>query len=194
MVQKPQPLDAVQRLRRHAQALEVVENVGLDAVQPGPGRFQALGLHAEGQVLGLDQAVVALGQLIFQKVRILFADAVELVAPQRDGNTVGVGVLGGCHVDEGQLETDGGVKIVEKIAPTVKDGGLVLVLAQLIVDVLKLDGSRVVAVRHPAGAVRVHPLERNAVLGGPLFLILLLCPGDGRFDLFSLCPGEFSLG
>ena len=193
-MQKPQPLDAVQRLRRHAQALEVVENVGLDAIQPGPGRFQALGLHAKGQVLGLDQAVVALGQLVFQKVRILFADAVELVAPQGDGNAVGVGVLGSCHVDKGQLETDGGVKIVEKIAPTVKDGGLVLVLAQLIVDVLKLDRPRVVAVRHPAGAVRVHPLERNAVLGGPLLLILLLCPGDGCFDLFSLCPGEFSLG
>ena len=39
---------------------------------------------------------------------------------------------------KGQLETDGAVKVVEEIAPAFKDGGLVLVLAELVVDVLEL--------------------------------------------------------
>ena len=39
------------------------------------------------------------------------------------------------------METDGAVEIVEKIAPALKNRGLVLVLRELVVDVLKLDSS-----------------------------------------------------
>ena len=42
---------------------------------------------------------------------------------------------------------------------------IVLLLCQLIVDVLKLNGLGVVAVCDPADAVREHSLERNGLLG-----------------------------
>ena len=58
------------------------------------------------------------------------------------------------------------VKEVEKAAPLLENGGLVLLQGQLVVDVLKLDGAGVVAVPHPAGAVGKHPLKGNGLLGG----------------------------
>ena len=59
-----QPRLAVQGLGGHAQAFEVVENVGLNALQTGLGGLEAVGVDAESQVLGLDKAVVAPRQLV----------------------------------------------------------------------------------------------------------------------------------
>ena len=70
----------------------------------------------------------------------------------------------------------------------------VLVLVELIVDVLKLDGFRVVAVRHAANAVGEHPLKRDAVLCGLAFLILPLRSCDGGLDLPAFGAGEFCAG
>ena len=46
------------------------------------------------------------------------------------------------------------VKIIEEITPTIKDCRLIFVLGELIVDVLKLNGLCVVAVRYAADPVR----------------------------------------
>ena len=61
-----QPGFAVQDLGGHAQPLEVVQHIGLDALQPGLGCPDAVCFNAECQVLGLDKAVVAPRQLILE--------------------------------------------------------------------------------------------------------------------------------
>ena len=47
-----------------------------------------------------------------------------------------------------QFKVDRAVEKVEKRAPFLKDGGLVLLLGKLIIDVLILDGAGVVAVSY----------------------------------------------
>ena len=76
---------------------------------------------------------------------------------------------------------DRAVEKVEKTAPFLKNGGLILLLRQLIVDILILDGAGVVAGTDTAGAVLKHPLKRDALLCraghrglGRLFAILIL--------------------
>ena len=67
---------------------------------------------------------------------------------------------------------DTGIKVVQEIAPAFKDRGLILILRQLIVDILKLNSLGVVLLRYPADAVRPHPLIRNGSLSCPgLFLV-----------------------
>ena len=63
---------------------------------------------------------------------VLHPDGVKVIPLSRDGDAVGEGLLGRRQVQKGQLEADGAVKIVEEIAPAFKDGGLVLVLAELV--------------------------------------------------------------
>ena len=91
---------------------------------------------------------------------------------------------------------DGAVKVVEEIGPAIKDRRLVLVLAQLVVDVLELDRFCVVIAGNTADAVREHPLERDGLLGGagcavvlpgllndfPDLLLLRLCEACGERD------------
>ena len=60
---------------------------------------------------------------------------------------------------------DGAIEKVQETAPLVKNGGLILLLCQLIVDVLKLNGLGVVAVGDSANAIREHSLKGNGLLG-----------------------------
>ena len=50
-----------------------------------------------------------------------------------------------CHVavlvDKGQLKMNCAVKIIQEITPVFKDGVLIFILCQLIVDVIKTDRS-----------------------------------------------------
>ena len=94
------------------------------------------------------------------------------------------------QVHERELKTAGAVEIVEEVAPRIEDCGLVLLLAELIVDVLKADCFRVIALRDAADAVRVHPLERDAALGAFAVLIRAFCPGERRVELFFFGAGE----
>ena len=189
-----QPGFAVQDLGGHAQPLEVVQHIGLDALQPGLGGADAVGLDGKGQVLGLDEAVVAPRQLVLQHLRVLHPDGVKVIPLGRDGNAVGEGLLGRRQVQKGQLETDGAVEVVEEITPAFKDGGLVLVLAQLVVDVLELDGLGVAAIRHLADAVRPHPFIGDAVLGGLFLFARAVGAGNRCLDLFSFGAGQLTPG
>ena len=130
-----------------------------------------------------DQPVVAAGKLILKHFRIFAADAVEVVALKRDADAFRPVILGSGLVDEGELELDGAVEIVEEVAPAVKDRGFVLVLRELIVDVLILDGFGEIGVRYPADPVGVHTLERDTVLCGKLSFVLSLGFGDCCFNL-----------
>lgn len=108
------------------------------------------------KLLRLDKTVVALGKLGLQHIRVLGTELIETVALQGDGDALRIGVTCGRRVDKRELEADGAVEVVEEIAPAVKDRGLVLVLIELVVDVLKLYGLGVEALRHAADPVRVR--------------------------------------
>ena len=43
-------------------------------------------------------------------------------------------------VDERQLKADAGIEVVEEVAPVLKNGGLVVCLCKLIVNIFKGDG------------------------------------------------------
>ena len=91
-----------------------------------------------------------------------------------------------CHVDEGQLEMNRAVKEIQKAAPFLKDGLLILLLSQLIVDVLVLNGFCVVAVGYAADAVRKHPLKRDRLLRGARNTVILPCLADDFLHLLLL--------
>ena len=59
-------------------------------------------------------------------------------------------------VDKRQLEMDTAVKIIEKITPIFKNGILIFVLRQLIIDVVKADGFGIIFILHPADPVPCH--------------------------------------
>ena len=190
-----QPRLAIQGLGGHAHALEVVENIGLNALQAGFGSLEAVSVNPECEVLGLDKAVVALCQLVLQHSHVLHPDAVKIIPLERDADGTGKGLLRGRQVQKGQLKLNGAVKVVEEIAPALEDRRLVLVLRELVVDVLKLDGLGIMAVCHPADAVRPHPLIRDAVLGRLFFPIRAVGTGDGGLNLLSVGTGQsFLLG
>ena len=194
-VEQFQTLLSVHRISLYAQTLKVVQHIGLNALQPELGTFQRIGLDAEGQVLGLDEAIVALGQLIFQHLGVFGADAVVAVALQRNGDALRVGILVCRRIDKGQLKAHGAVKVVEKVAPAVKDGGLVLVLIQLVVDVLELHRLGVVMIGHAADAVREHTLKGDGILCGFVSFVLSsgVLNGSVNLLLFRSCE-LFRLG
>ena len=110
-VEQMQPLYAVHGGAGHAQALEVVDNIHLDALQPGLGGFDAVRVNAEGEILGLCQAVVPLGKLILQHFRVFVPHIVEFVRPQGNDDAPGIAVLGGGQVQKGELKANGAVKV-----------------------------------------------------------------------------------
>ena len=109
------------------------------------GLFDGISFDPKGQVLGLGQAVVALGQLGAQHLGVLGADGIVAIVLRRDPDALFKTLLIRCHVDEGHLEMNRAVKEIQKAAPFLKDGLLILLLSQLIVDVLVLNGFCVVA-------------------------------------------------
>ncbi len=88
---------------------------------------------------------------------------------------------------------DTGIEIVQEIAPTFKDRGLILVLRQLIVDILKLNSLGVVLLRYPADAVRPHPLIRNGSLSCPGLFLVRTVSLQQLFQLLFFRPGELEL-
>ena len=136
----------VQSSCRYPQTLEVVEYISLNTLQSGLGGFDTVSVNAKGQVFGLDQTVVASGQLILQHRGVFLTDTVKSVPLGRDGNGIGKSLLRCRKVQKRQLEVDRAVEVVEEITPAFKDCGLIFILGELVVDVLKLNGLCVVAV------------------------------------------------
>ena len=180
-VHQPQTLRTVQRLCQNAQPVKVVHQVVLDVLQPRFDLRHAVALDAVGQKLCFRQAVVSLGKLLPQHLAVLGSHIIKAILLVRDAD----GLLEVCRIGGGiherQFKVDRAVEKVEKRAPFLKDGGLVLLLRQLIVDILILDGAGVVAGTDTAGAVLKHPLERNALLCraghcglGRLFAVFIL--------------------
>ena len=147
--------------------MEVVQQIILNVVEPGLDLCHAFALHTKGDEFGLGQTIIALGKLLAQHLAVLSTNIVKAVLLER--NTDALFKLGavGCHVHERQFKFDAGIEEVQKAAPFLKNSGLVLLLGQLIVDVLILDGAGVIVCFHPAGAILKHPLHGDGLLGGP---------------------------
>lgn len=139
-----------------------------------------------------NEAVVALGKLALEHLGILGPDAVKGIILGRDENALFKALHAGTQVQERKLEPNGAVKVIEEVAPRIENGAFVLILGELIVDVLELDGLGIKAVRHAAHAVRPHPFIGNGILGRLLVFIRPLCPFDGGGDLFALGAGQLS--
>ena len=161
-----QPFVAGQRLGFHAESFEVVEDVGFNAFELRLCRAEGVRLNAEGDVLLLDQPVVALGELVLQHTGILGADVVEGVLLCRNVDALAKLIQACLLIDEGELDEDRAVEVVQKVAPVLKDGSFVLVLRKLVVDVLKGDGLRVEAAVHLTDTVTAHLHIGDGLLGG----------------------------
>ena len=77
----------------------------------------------------------------------------------------------GLH--ERKLKTDAGIKIIEEVTPAFKNGVLIFVLRELIVDVIEADGFGIQMFLHPADAVPPHFQIRNRPLHRQVMLFLL---------------------
>ena len=84
---------------------------------------------------------------------------------------------------------DGAVEEVQEAAPFFEDGRFILLLGQLIVDILELDGLGVKAA-NTADAVREHPVKGNRLLGGPWDPIIFLCAVNDFLDPALILLGE----
>lgn len=161
-----QSLLAAERCRRHAELLEVVQNVQLDAFQPLLGDAIVLRLDTECDVARFLEAVVALGELGLQYLGVFAPNLVEIVAPRRNDDTLLQRVVPAVEIVERELEPNRRIEVVQKVAPTLEDSRLVVVLSEMVVDVLKANGLGVERVAYAANAIRPHPLIGDAVLRG----------------------------
>ena len=113
---------------------------------------------------------------------------VKAVALGRDGDGLLKGRFAGNGVHKGKLEADVGRKVIQYIAPGFKDGLLILILRQLVVDVEELNGFGVVMIGDAADTIRPHSLIRDGLLGGLRMLGLLCLRHDlGKLLFLSLC-------
>ena len=167
IVHEFQPLGTVQGLCLHPQPVEVVQQIVLDVVQTGLDLRHALALHTKGDEFGLSQTIIALGKLLAQHLGILRTNIIETVLLVRDTDALFKLGAVGRHVHKGQLKFDGAIKEVQETAPFLENGGPVLLLGELVIDVLILDGAGVVVGLHPAGAILKHPLHGDRLLGSP---------------------------
>lgn len=164
IVHQMKPFLAVQQFCPDTQAFEVVHQVDLDVNEPRLCLFHGFRLNAKRQVLRLGQAVVALGKLAAQHGAVLRAHRIEMILLVRDTHHL-LKIRGiRSHIHKRKLKADAGIKEVQEAAPFLKDSRLILLLCQLVIDVLKLNGFGVVVVRHTADTIREHPLKGNAIL------------------------------
>ena len=169
-----QTLVAGKRLSLNAEGFEVVENICLNSVEFRLGGTQRVSLNTEGDVLALEQAVVTFGELRLQHIRILSSDVVEVIILRRNVDLLLELIDAGSLVDEGELHEDGAVEVVEEVTPILKDGGLVLILGKLIVDVVISDGLGVEAAVHLADTVTAHLHIGDRLLCGLADFLCLL--------------------
>ncbi len=102
-VKKLQPFQPRKGAALDAQLFEVAANVRLYTLQPCPCGGEVVHVHAEGQELCADNAVVAFGNLVLQHFHILTPDAVVVVLLHGDVDAVPA-ARAAPVVEEGKLE------------------------------------------------------------------------------------------
>ena len=133
-------------------------------LQPGLCLLHGFCFNAKGQIFGFGQAIVATLQLLAEHLAVFLTYIIEAILAGLNLNPAFKALHISSHIHKGQLKVDGAIKEVQEAAPFLKNRSLVLLLSQLIVDVLKLNGFRVIAITYPADAVRKHPLKRDGLL------------------------------
>ena len=156
IVQHFQTLIAGKRLSLNTESFEVVENIRLNAFELGLRSTQRVSLNTEGDVLALEQAIVAFGELFVKHTGILGTDVVEVIILLRNVDLLLELIDAGSLIDEGELDKDRAIEVVEEVTPILKDGGLVLILSKLVVDVVIADGLGIEAAIHLADTVTAH--------------------------------------
>ena len=193
-VHQLQPRFAIEGLCLYAELAEVVQQIQFDAFQTGLGGFVGIRFNPEGQVFLFLQAVVALGKLAAQHVRILGADAVKVIVLRGNVDALFKDFRVCRQIEEAELEVNRRVEVIQKIAPAVKERLLVLVLCKLVVDILKLNRPRIARICDAADAVRVHALIGNGFLRGMRrFLTVIRFPDFGTNQLLFLAGELFAL-
>ena len=178
----------------NAQPFQAREQVLLDALQARFGASDVLLLDADRDVLRPDQTAVASGRLLLKHLRVLLADRVKRIPLRRNGDMLLNGFFTGGQVHKGELHMHAGRERIEDVAPALKDGGLILRLRELVIDIVKAQRPGVMRIVRPAYAVRIHALVWNGLLGAagraPGLLRLL----HQRGELFLFIPRQFDRG
>ena len=191
IVHEFQPLGIIQGFCLHTQPVEVVQQIVLDVVEPGLDLCHAFALHPKGDEFGLGQTIIALGKLLAQHLAVLRTNIIETVLLERNADALFKLGAVGCHVHKRQFKFDTGIEEVQKTAPFLENSGLVLLLRQLIVDVLILDGAGVIVGLHPASAILKHSLHGDGLLGGPGHSRLCVLPALLRRLRLAVLIGLF---
>ena len=189
-----EPFLAVQQLCGNTQPMEVIHQVNFDVVEAGLCLLHGICFNSEGQVLRLGQTVVALLKLLPEHHAVFGADIIKTVVLIRNADALFKSIRIGGHIHKGQLEMDAGIEEVQEGAPFLKNGGLVLLLSQLVVDILKLDCLGVVPICDTADTVREHPLKGNGLLGRPGNAVIPLGFLHRSFQLLLLLPRQLFRG
>ena len=164
MVEDLKPFRAAKRTCFCAEDLEVVEDIRLNAFQPRPRGSQVLRLDPEGDVLRFHHPVVPLRKLALQHGAIFFTDPVKSVVVVRDVDPFLVLRYIHLLVEEAELHTDVGIKVIQEIAVILEDHCLVLRQRKEIIDIVELYGLREKCLRHLAHPVPVHAEIGDALL------------------------------
>ena len=188
-MQNFQTLLPVHNVRHAAHGLEIAQQVKANAGQPGPRRFQAVGLNGERQIFGFDNAVISAGKLLLQDVGVLGADVVEIISLRCDLKTFCVLHRVNLAIQKRKLHMDGSIHIVVQLAQMFKDGGAGLRLSQLITDVLKGNALGECASVNAAHTVRVDGLIRDGGLCRAGLAVTLVLADNG-INFFFLGAGE----
>ena len=162
---KRESIVTVKRCGRYAETLEVIEYIRFDAFKSRLCGLYVVGFYAECEVFGFDKTVVTLGKLTSKHFCVLGAYTVKVIVLRWYCDAVGVGVFVRSKIHKGKLKMHRAVEVVEKVAPSVEDGCLILVLIKLIIDVLKLYRLGKISLLYAADTVLPHPLKGYAVLG-----------------------------
>ena len=109
---------------------------------------------------------IAFFELAFEHFRVLAPDVVIFIALGRDRNAFGKILHVGPLVDKGELDADGGIKVIEKITVILKDLCLIIGLGKLVVNIKKLNGLGKELVIDAADPVLIDLPVGDRLLGG----------------------------
>lgn len=87
---------------------------------------------------------------------------------------------------------NGAVEEIQKTAPFIKDSSFVLLLSQLVVDILELNGFGIEVVRHPAYPVGKYSLKGNRLLSRLRHTGVFFRPVNNSLNFFLLFPVQIS--
>ena len=190
VVHNPKALLAIQDYRSYSQSTKVVQEVRLDVNQARFCLLYRFRLDAKRKILGFGQAIVALRQLRPQHSAVLVPHFIESIILFRNTDAFFKALRTCAKIHERNFKTYRAVKEIQETAPLFKDGGLIFILRQPVIDILKLNRLGVIAAVHPANAILKHPLKRNGLLCSPWDSVIMLCFFPDLFDLSPFLPGQ----